>query len=301
MFSDEQLEKRDIETLKHWLRERLRGYVIAVKPMVPTRPFFHGVKCDERPANICRISFPPQDKVTRYGRVNRCHQSRFYASTVEPVLFYELHAQQGDCIAVSEWELLEPLWMFNLGFHPEALRGLGAQEQDIFLRYPVTHAIPNETRHNDKLRKQISRAFTEDVRDGQEYRYKQSIAIIESMSELALPFPEPEPGLPRMNKVAGAAYPTIRMRAAADNVALLPEFVESSLRIRSVRYVRVESADEKQSAFKLLSIAVTNTFSNGEIVWRENIGPEIKRTKSISFEDGHWELRDGYGRLYERH
>jgi hypothetical protein len=58
---------------------------------------------------------------------------------------------------------------------------------------------------------------------------------------------------------------------------------------------------KKQLAFKLLSIAVADTFSGGEIMWRENIGPDITRTKYIAFEDGHWELRDGYGRLYERH
>jgi hypothetical protein len=96
-----------------------------------------------------------------------------------------------------------------------------------------------------KIRQQISKAFTEYVRDGKEYRYKQTIAITESMSELVLPFPEPEPELPRINKVAGAVYPTIRMHGDADNIALLPEFVESSLKIRSVRYVRVEAADEK--------------------------------------------------------
>jgi hypothetical protein len=301
MFTDKQLKKKDIETLKQWLRYKLRGYVVAIKPMVPTRPFFRGVRCGDRPTNIRRISFSPEEKVIRYGRLNRCHQSRFYACTGEPVVFYELHAQQGDCIAVSEWELLEPLWMSNIGFHPQALRRLGAQEQHILRRYPVTHAIPDQTRRNDKLSEQISKTFTEDVREGHEYKYKQSIAIIESMSELDLPFPEPAPDLPRMKKVAGAVYPTIRMRAAADNIALLPEFVESSLRLMSVRYVRVESADETQSAFKLLSIAVATTFPNGEIEWRENTGPEIDRTKYISLQDGHWELRDGYLRLYERH
>jgi hypothetical protein len=43
---------------------------------------------------------------------------------------------------------------------------------DVAIRPRWNNPIPNEIKHNARLRQQISLAFTEDVRDGQEYRYK---------------------------------------------------------------------------------------------------------------------------------
>jgi hypothetical protein len=75
-------------------------------------------------------------------------------------MFYELHAKQGDLIAWSRWEVKEPLWMYNLGYHPEALRLLGTQEHNISMRQKITDAIPNETSENDKIGYEVSKAFT---------------------------------------------------------------------------------------------------------------------------------------------
>jgi hypothetical protein len=45
-------------------------------------------------------------------------------------------------------------------------------------------------------------------------------------------------------KLAGTVYPVIGMQGDTDNAVFLPGFVDSSLRIREVRYVKVEQADE---------------------------------------------------------
>jgi hypothetical protein len=47
---------------------------------------------------------------------------------------------------------------------------IGAQSGTIDLRHRVTHAIPDETKVNEKLRYQISKAFTADVPKGKEHR-----------------------------------------------------------------------------------------------------------------------------------
>jgi hypothetical protein len=87
--------------------------------------------------------------------------------------------------------------MHSLGFHPRALMRIGAQANNISMRHHVTHPIPNETKENEKLRFKLSKAFTVDVPIGKEYRYKQSIAINESLSEDALlGFPNDDPGAP---------------------------------------------------------------------------------------------------------
>jgi hypothetical protein len=302
MFTESQLRKNDIETLKRWLRFRLGGYVVAVKHITANSRVHRGVSCPVRPDTISRISYPPVNRVTALQRLNREGQPRFYCSAAAPAVFFELRAKQGDLIALSEWEVTEPLWMHNLGYHPGALRRIGAQEQHISMRHKLTHSIPNETRENEKLRRQVSETFTKDVRDGEEYRYKQSIAIIESMSEeVQLDFPDGDGEIPKHKKIAGTAYPAMRLRADADNLVFLPEFVDSSLRIRAVRYVRVEAADEAMASYTFLTIGFASMFSGDTIEWRADIGTEDMRRSRIEFENGHWVMRDGYNRIRDIH
>ena len=151
--------------------------MVAVTDISTDNLLYRGVLCQQRPNKIDQVSFPPVDKVTKLGRVNRVGKPMFYCSLAGPGVFYELRAKQGDLIALSEWEVAEPLWMHNLGYHQDALRRMGAP--DGAMRPRLTNPTPNENKHNAGLRRQLSLAFTEDVREGREYRYKQSIAINE--------------------------------------------------------------------------------------------------------------------------
>jgi hypothetical protein len=224
--------------------------MIAVKDMPAGQRLYRGVRCPERPEKISRISYPPAD-IASLGRLNRPDQPKFYCSAGGPPVFYELHAQRGDLIGFSEWETTEPLWVHNLDYHPRALIRIGAQSGTIDMRYRVTHAIADETRVNEKIRYQISKAFTADVPKGNEYRYKQTIAINESLSEVVYVggnFLE----VPKNPKIAGTVYPAMKMHGDADNVALPPEFVDISLRLVSVRYVKVEETNETSSSTNFL-------------------------------------------------
>ncbi len=93
----------------------------------------------------------------------------------------------------------------------------------------------------------------------------------------------------------------MQMRGGADNLALLPEFVDSSLKIRSVRYVLVEAADPAKNTYTFLVLAESHKFDSKNIIWTTLDTPEIQRRNHISFEDGKWTLRDGYGRIYDQH
>jgi hypothetical protein len=93
----------------------------------------------------------------------------------------------------------------------------------------------------------------------------------------------------------------MQMRGAVDNLAIWPEFVESNLRIKTVRHVLVEDADEAKSAYTFLTIAYSNTFSERDIVWQENLAPENERRSRIALEDNNWVLRDGLNNVYDRH
>jgi hypothetical protein len=304
MFTEGQLERDSIETLKELLEDKLSEYKIAIKFMLAynpllegNTPLFRGVHCPLRPDTISRISYPQPDHVTTLQRASRIGQPRFYCSCASPGVFYELHAKQGDLIAWSRWEVQEPLWMYNIGYNPEALRRVGAQERNVALRWPVTHAIPDETPENGRISREVSEAFTTDVPAGKEYLYKLSIALNESFEQVKFEFPDDGPDLPRHKRIAGTVYPSMRMRGDADNIVLLPEFVRSSLALKMVQYVRVEAANEETSSYTFLTIAISNGFSDDNIEWMETLGPEDDRRCHIALENGHWVGRDGYNRL----
>jgi hypothetical protein len=224
IFTDARLRDKNVDALKRYLRSKLAGCRVAFSYITPDNLLYRGVPWQQRPSKIKELSYPPVDRVTKLGRVNRVGKPVFYCSRAAEAVFYELRAKEGDLIALSEWEVAEPLWMHNLGFHEDALRRVGAS--DVAIRPRWNNPFPNETKHNAGLRRQLSLAFTEDVRDGREYRYKQSIAINELLFDDAGPLPKYPDG-PRIGRVAGTVYPAIQLRGSADNwryfpIALIP-------------------------------------------------------------------------------
>jgi hypothetical protein len=186
LFSESQLQQLTIEALKNQLRAKLGGMVRSVKHISANTKVYRGVPWDSRPNLIAQLSYPPGDRAP-LGRLNRPGQSVFYGSVAPPAVFYELKAREGSRIAFSEWEVMEPLWMHNLGYHVDALTRLGAAPNTA--RLPLTEPIPNETQRNKRLRKKVSLAFTVDVPVGFEYRYKQSVALTEFWCEHHQPLP----------------------------------------------------------------------------------------------------------------
>jgi hypothetical protein len=73
------------------------------------------------------------------------------------------------------------------------------------------------------------------------------------------------------------------------------------LRIKSVRYVLVEEADEAKFSYSFLTIAYANVFSGRDILWQDTLAPEDERRSRIALEGNVWVLRDGLGNVYDRH
>lgn len=295
IFTDAQLRTRDIDTLKRFLRYKLGGYRVAIMEFSADNLLYRGVAWSERPSLVSQLSYPPVDRVTEPGRLNRAGHSMFYASRGAPPVFFEMRTKPGDLVALSEWQVTEPLRMHHLGYHEHALRRLGGP-----LRPRLVQPIPNETKANRRLRQKLSLAFTEDIGDDQKHRYKQPIAINELLFDGASPLPSYPEG-PRTTEAAGTAYPAMRMTGAADNLAIRPEFVDRYLRIRSVRYILVETADEAARSYTLLTLSMSHSFSDGAIIWEDMQIPESQRRSRISFEQDKWVLRDGENHVYDVH
>jgi len=299
LFWRDDIRRKDIDTLKRQLRSKLGGYIKDVGYVKPATQVYRGVICGEQPQDIKRISYPPETVITKLGRLNREKQSIFYATCGAPTVYFEIDAKAGDRVVVSTWEYVDPVYMHNLGFHPSSLKRIGGMLEGPRQRF--ANPIPNEAAENKKLRLQLSEAFTEDVPKGEEWKYKLPIAINELLFDDAGPLPISYPDGPRFDQVVGTVYPTLRMKGAADNVAIWPRYVDRFLRLKFVQYVLVEAADVERSSYTVSSIAQSDEFREGQIIWRPGITDERARRGHISFERGHWILRDGLGEIFDIH
>ena len=165
-------------------------------------------------------------------------------------------------------------------------------------RLRLTNPIPSETEANAALRRQLSEAFTEDVQDGQEYRYKLPIAINELLFGDAEPLATNIPDGPRCDRAVGTVYPAMQMRGAADNVAIWPDFVDRYLRLKFVVYVLVEATDATRSSYTVSGIAQSGEFAGKEIIWKDATNDPRLRRGHIAFENGLWVQRDGLNQIY---
>jgi hypothetical protein len=78
------------------------------------------------------------------------------------------------------------------------------------------------------------------------------------------------------------------------------EFVDSSLAIRSVRYIEVERAEDGIT-YTVLNLAYARSFAGGVIAWQDTEGPEENRRSRIAYENGRRVSRDGRGQIYDVH
>jgi hypothetical protein len=289
-----------IDALKANLRRRIGGYTVAIKNLSTSNLFYRGRKTDELPRTLGDISYPKAEFVTKLGRAIRVGRPVFYCSRGSFPAFFEIHANQGDHIALSEWMLTESVWMHHLGYHPEALNRTGAPTAD--LRVPLLNPIPNETVHNNRIRRRMSLAFTREVAEGEEWQYNETVAINELLFDRAELLPVSNaPDAPTIRRPVGTVYPAVRMNGLADNAAIWPEYVERCKRVKSVRYVRVEAADHGKLAYTFLTLAHSDALDGSTIVWRESLPSEQQRRTNVVFEDGRWVFRDGGGLIYDEH
>jgi hypothetical protein len=296
IFSDDQLQRWKIDLIRRNLRQRLGGYGVVAKHINPGQLLYRGVLWTDRPTLVEHLWHPPVGKA-QLSRANREGQPLFYACKAAAGVCFELRAKVGDRIAISEWDLIEPLWMHNLGYHDAALNRMGVSARGP--RMALTHPLRNETKQNEKLRRALSLAFTEEIAPDTAYRYKQTIAICELMFHDASPFPIYADG-PKYEEASGAVYPAIQMLGAADNVVIFPKFVESSLRLRSVRYVMVDAIDYTQPSYSLRTLAISTKSEDGKIMWDSDPSPDTARS-SAAREGRFWVIRDALGKAYDVH
>ena len=290
------LVNANVDELVRRLETLLRGYVIASPVLMPGQRLFRSVPWETRPSERDKLSYPPPDRITTFQRANRPHVSRFYCSVAAPATIFEQKPTAGGRFAVSEWQVTEKLAVMNVGFHRGVLDRIGSRRPTPNWQ---SRPIPGETPGNRALHRFLAEEFSRDVEDPNEY--KLSAAIAEKLAGTIHDMPDVGP---RRNQIAGLLYPALTMRGDADNLVLLPEAVDASLRFCTVRYVEV---DEKfgDTGFQVTTIDFANSLTpSGKILWLSDEPgglPSGNRTMRIDIEDDVWVARDLNGKILDRH
>lgn len=280
------LATTDIDILKKHLGAIIPGYVLN-SPIVPKDTIlYRGVKWADRPQKIADLSYPPEMYIKNLHRAGRPGQSLFYCSTAREAPVFELALSPGDKVAISHWKTTAPLVVNNVGYHAEVFNKLSSGRDCPSWSKETESDELQKT--NAFIRHFFATEFSKIITPGQEYLYKISIAISELHFSHEI--------------FAGLLYPSLSMRANADNMVLKPECVDQYLRLHKVEYIRIDEASDYEFKVTILDFA-DSLDPDGRIQWKGRCPHWVMRQKGqvlhLTVENGRWVAQNEKGEIVE--
>lgn len=210
------------------------------------------IKYTQLPLKINQLSYPVHTEQTpvRLGRANLPQQPVFYCSANPAATFFELNLQPAETVVVSTWVINNWIKIFPLGYTVEAFKELCSNRR-------CPHIIPDWVRHKNELKpgnKRIMDFFDKMFMACQNKKenFKLSAVIAEQFLITDLE--------------CGLVYPTVAMRANAENFALTPELVDNQLKLESVQWFRIDRIENFSYTVSRLNFAKSFT-PEGRINW----------------------------------
>jgi hypothetical protein len=224
--------------------------------------FYRARKCAEKPTKLEELSYPPVEQAL-LGRANLPGRQVFYCSANPSAIFFELNTRPGDFITISTWILKDPALLFSIGYDKEALKQLNLNQdcQEILI------SSSNSLEPQPEIIQFLEKAFTQNITEAEEYKYKLSAAIAEYFYCI--------------QPYCGLVYPTRAMQADVKNFALNCKLVDKQLTLENVSWCRVDEGSD--SHYKITKLACADTFTNGFIQWRQ---PRTDEVVHLQFIDG---------------
>jgi hypothetical protein len=278
-----------IEHVKEGVGIVLKGHVISVPFFDPGIKLYRGRKMMCLPTFLAEIGAPPPDKVLSNQRCNRAGESLFYCSSARNAPFFEIHAQVGDHVVLSEWRTTAQMRVNHIGYTRPTFERLQSTRNAPSWGPP--QASPRTSERTRLIDEFFSSFFSVDVLGGQEYFYKATIALTEKF----IPEPSEESGF----RFDGLMYPTIPMNGNCENFALKLDFVERGVAFVKAEYLVIREIDDMQMKVDVLDFA--NSVHDGRLTWKGRPGRWTLKNKGdqvqLSVEQGEWVARDLNGNI----
>lgn len=167
-----------VEQVKEQVRILLKGHAISVPILDPGIRLHRARKMKSLPSSLTEIGAPPPSKVQSDQRCNRAGESLFYRSSARNAPFFEVHAQVGDHIVLSEWRTTAKMAVNHVGYTRPIFESLRPTRTAPSWGPPlVTPLVSDKTLGTTPLiiDEFLSSFFIVDVQRGQEHLYKGTI------------------------------------------------------------------------------------------------------------------------------
>jgi RES domain len=196
------------------------------------------------PSRIEEIWYPPADRLPGFGRANRPGSPMFYCCSDPNGAFREISTTLGQYCVLATWVAAKRVVLHDVGYSAEVLKRAGARRP-----LPERHKAFERSLSSDvrEVRDFLALAFT----DPTTRNYRVTAAIAEML--LAC------------DGIAGIMYPAVEKSANVDNLALLPEFVRSGLRLAEASAVYID--DVAVDAIGGAVIARLKDAQDGHLLW----------------------------------
>jgi hypothetical protein len=254
---DANLRSLEIDEIKKRLEPMMIGYQIE-SPIIDPGAFLYRARrlgpAFNKAHGIGRqdLIYPPAN-VTQLGRLNRKGRPIFYSSMHKESVFFELpELKADDEIVLTFWKTNQRMFVNNIGYTEFAFKRLGAKRALPKWGAPqapssteATVSLPSIPREaldialsNDEsreLKEAFSEYFMRKVGADESFLYKLTIAIGEMHLGSIVS---------HKTQFGGILYPSVRMWANGDNLAVLPWFFDSHVEFRKAVHVRIKSRTE---------------------------------------------------------
>ncbi len=293
------LQSADIECLKASLEPLFRGYVISTPIIQTGEKLFRGALKAKQPTSIKDLSYPPVEAIPYYQRANRPHKPMLYASVAREAPFFELSLKANDHVAISKWKTKRKIIVNNVGYSVGVFNRLSSDR--ILPPWKAKHSALSSP-SNVLVDEFFAQQFAKIVPTGHDYEYKMSVAIAEKLYQGQLKLDPRREAIDAEVGLGGIIYPAIAMRAKADNVALLPHFVDQYLDFISVEWIRVEALQDHDK-YQITMLDFANSVGpSGELEWKGRL-PQWQimpgQTVVISVEHGKYVVKNERGEVTE--
>jgi hypothetical protein len=274
------LQGATIEEILDLLTPIFRGYRVEAPRFQPGLTLFRSRICD-KPSHITSLLAPPPH-ITPMGRVNRAGNPIMYCCTSRQVPFFESRPAEGQTVTIGRWVTTAPMLVNHVGYTQSAFNALqSSRKQAGWGPVPVNHL-------NEVVSDFLAETFTQIIPRGSEYRYKLSVAIAEKL------FLD--------NIFDGLLYPTIAMRANADNFALKLRYANKHLQFQRAEYALIEHVRDFAFDITILDTA-TQLGADGSICWKGRLDQWVINEPfgqlNLTAENGEWIARDKDGKVVE--
>jgi hypothetical protein len=252
-----------IDKIKELLNPIFCGYAVTAPQFNPGLPLYSGLA--GKPMNIVDISYPSAH-LAPLGLANRQGEPILYCCTTREAALFELRPRAGDTVTLVHWVTSAPALLNHIGYTRRVFDLLGSDRDVPSWRNNTATIAEAEL---EEVIEFLADIFTRTVPPAEEQLYKKLTTAVAEMLFAADPFD-------------GLLYPTLAMRANADNVALKPRFVDNHLRFLKAEFIQIAAI--RDFAFDISALDTAR-----------EIGPKGTIEWYITSMDGNTALSKRYG------